>query len=66
MPAPKRVGELLDLVEAEPMARARSRGTIFRMIVYAVVDDSLSITSPLGDAIETFVRAHRVNFVPAR
>ncbi len=26
------------------------------MIVYAVVDDSLSQTSPLGDAIEVFVR----------
>ena len=26
------------------------------MIVYAVVDDSLSPTSPLGDSIETFVR----------
>lgn len=26
------------------------------MIVYAVVDDSLSPTSPLGDAIEVFVR----------
>jgi hypothetical protein len=26
------------------------------MIVYAVVDDSLSRTSPLGDAIETFIR----------
>ena len=26
------------------------------MIVYAVVDDSLSDSSPLGDAIETFVR----------
>lgn len=26
------------------------------MIVYAVVDTRLSLTSPLGDAIETFVR----------
>jgi len=26
------------------------------VIVYAVVDDSLSPTSPLGDAIETFIR----------
>lgn len=26
------------------------------MIVYAIVDDSLSPTSPLGDAIETFIR----------
>ena len=26
------------------------------MIVYAVVDDSLSPTSPLGDSIDTFVR----------
>ena len=26
------------------------------MIVYAVIDDSLSLTSPLGDAAETFVR----------
>jgi hypothetical protein len=26
------------------------------MIVYAVVDDSLSPTSPLGDAVETFIR----------
>ena len=26
------------------------------MIVYAVVDDSLSSTSPLGDAVETFIR----------
>jgi hypothetical protein len=24
--------------------------------VYAVVDDSLSPTSPLGDAVETFIR----------
>jgi hypothetical protein len=26
------------------------------VIVYAVVDDTLSPTSPLGDAIETFIR----------
>ena len=26
------------------------------MLVYAVVDDSLSPTSPLGDAVETFIR----------
>ena len=26
------------------------------MTVYAVVDDSLSATSPLGNAVETFVR----------
>jgi hypothetical protein len=26
------------------------------MLVYAVVDESLSPTSPLGDAIDTFVR----------
>ena len=26
------------------------------MIVYAVVDDSLSPSSPLGDAVETFLR----------
>ena len=26
------------------------------MIVYAVVDDSLSPTSPLGDSIDVFVR----------
>lgn len=26
------------------------------MIVYAVIDHSLSATSPLGDAIETFIR----------
>jgi hypothetical protein len=26
------------------------------VIVYAVVDDSLSKTSPLGDAVDTFVR----------
>ena len=26
------------------------------MIVYAIVDDSLSPTSPLGDAVETFIR----------
>jgi hypothetical protein len=26
------------------------------VLVYAVVDDSLSPTSPLGDAIETFIR----------
>jgi hypothetical protein len=34
-----------------------SRGNIATVVlVYAVVDDSLSQTSPLGDAIETFVR----------
>ncbi len=26
------------------------------MLVYAVVDDRLSPTSPLGDAVETFIR----------
>lgn len=26
------------------------------MIVYAVVDDSLAPTFPLGDAVETFIR----------
>jgi hypothetical protein len=26
------------------------------MVVYAVVDESLSPTSPLGDAIDTFLR----------
>jgi hypothetical protein len=26
------------------------------VIVYAVVDDSLSATSPLGDAVDTFIR----------
>ena len=26
------------------------------MVVYSVVDDSLSPTSPLGDAVETFIR----------
>jgi hypothetical protein len=26
------------------------------MIVYAVVDDSLSPSSPLGDGVETFIR----------
>jgi hypothetical protein len=26
------------------------------VLVYAIVDDSLSPTSPLGDAIETFIR----------
>jgi hypothetical protein len=26
------------------------------VIVYAIIDDSLSETSPLGDTIETFIR----------
>ena len=26
------------------------------MLVYAIVDDSLSPTRPLGDAVETFIR----------
>jgi hypothetical protein len=29
------------------------------VIVYAIVDDSLTPTSPLGDAIETFIRRER-------
>jgi hypothetical protein len=33
-----------------------SATTLGGVIVYAVVDDSLSATNPLGDAVETFVR----------
>ena len=33
-----------------------SESRLRAVIVYAVVDDSLSPTSPLGDAVETFIR----------
>jgi Tic22-like family len=39
-----------------PATEALSATTLAGVIVYAVVDDSLSDTSPLGDAIEVFVR----------
>ncbi len=42
-------------LEAISTARHESV-TILSVIVYAVVDDSLSPTSPLGDAVETFIR----------
>jgi uncharacterized protein (UPF0210 family) len=35
---------------------APRRAVIVPVLVYAVVDDSLSPTSPLGDSIDVFVR----------
>src|SRR5688572_2947338 len=40
-----------------PSRQRRTAGGILRpVLVYAVVDDSLSPTSPLGDAIDVFIR----------